>query len=266
MKRTVVISDLHCGHVVGLTHPDFDGNPGDSRSVAYKLYKKRRQCWKWYTKRIEELQPVHLLIVNGDCIDGKGKKSGGTELLTRDRNEQVDMAVGAIEAWQPKHIVMSYGTPYHTGMSEDWEDAIAKHKRLDGLVEKIGGHDTVSVNGLIFDYKHFISSSSIPHGRFTAIAKEKLWNILWAERNEYPNADVILRSHVHYFDFCGGADWLAVVTPALQAYGSKFGTRKPSGTVDFGLIYFDVIDKENYSWKHRILRFKANRREHLLEL
>lgn len=252
MKRGVVIADMHCGHQVGLTHPDFDARPQDARSVAYRLWKTRRRCWDWLTDRINAIGPLDFLIVNGDCIDGKGDKSGGTELLQTDRNEQVLMAIAAIEMFNASHIVMSYGTTYHTGRGEDWEDQIARG--VDAL--KIGGHDWLNVNGLIFDYKHHISRSIIPHGRHTAIARERLWNVLWSERGEYPKAHVYLRSHVHYHTFCGGPGWLAMTTPALQAYGSKFGARIATGTVDYGLVSFEVENEQLWTWTPHILRFK----------
>lgn len=196
-KRVVVISDLHSGHKFGLTHPDFDARPENIDSRDYKAWRVRRKCRDWYFKKAKSLKPVDVLIVNADCIEGKGPRSGGTELLTSDRNEQVDNAVACIEAWDAHDIVMSYGTPAHTGTDEDWEDAIFKHMNVSDRMRKIGGHDTISVNGVVFDYKHHIGASSVPHGRFTALARDQLWNALWAERGEYPKAQIIIRSHVH---------------------------------------------------------------------
>lgn len=242
-----------------MTPPDWDRRPENLDSPAQKAYKLRRECWRWFERKVKELQPIDGVIFVGDAIDGKGPRSGGTELLTSDRNEQVDMAAACLAEFKAKSIVMCYGTPYHTGHLEDWEDAVAKHKTLDGIVLKIGGHDYAEVEGVTFDYKHFVSSSSIPHGRHTAVARENLWNALWAEREEYPRADVILRAHVHYYDFCGSLDWLGMTLPGLQAYGSKYGTRKPSGTVDFGFVHFDVKGKDKRPWYPHILRFKKSR-------
>jgi hypothetical protein len=259
LKRVVVISDLHCGHRFGLTHPDFDARPQtpDSGSSAWKRYKLRRKCWRYVEQKAVELQPIDVLIVNGDCIDGKGKKSGATELLTTDRNVQVEMAVVAIQEFKAANVVMSFGTPYHTGVGEDWEKQI--YKEVGAL--KIGGHDWLDVNGLVFDYRHFVSRSSIPHGRHTAVARERLWSLLWAERGEYPKSDIILRSHVHYYAFCGGTGWLAMTTPSLQWYGSKFGARASSGEVDFGFVHFDVESKNDWEPDAHILRIKSPRQQ-----
>ena len=197
-KRILVISDFHSGHVLGLTHPGFDYESGRKTETAH--YQVRRTIWEWYKDKVKSLKP-DIVICNGDCIDGKGDKSGGTELLTLDRDEQCEMAIAALQVIprRPK-LFMSYGTGYHTGNNEDWEDIIAREMQA----EKIGAEDTISVNGLHINYRHHIGRSGIPHGRHTAVAKEKLWNNIWSERGEYPKADVIIRSHVHYHNYAGG--------------------------------------------------------------
>ena len=64
----------------------------------------------------------------------------------------------------------------------------------------------------------------------------------------------MLRSHVHYHSFAGGPGWLAMTTPGLQGYGSKFGARNISGTVDIGFVYFDITGKGEYTWGTKIVR------------
>lgn len=253
-KRVVVISDLHAGHVLGLTHPDF--NPAYPRgSPEYKFGLRRRELWNFYAKTLADLKPIDVLIVNGDAVDGKGTRSGGTELLTTDRDKQADMAAVAILEAEAGKVFMSYGTPYHTGTDEDWENAVASEVGA----EKIGGHDWIDVNGVVIDYRHFVSRSIIPHGRHTPIARERLWNILWAEWGEFPKSDIIIRSHVHYFNYCGGFGWMAMTTPALQGLGSKYGSRIATGSVDFGLVNFDIESKENWTWQSHILKLRQSR-------
>jgi len=249
LRRVVVVSDLHCGHIVGLTHPDFDGDRRDAE--LHKLYAARREYWNFYIREMAALRPVDILVVNGDAIDGKGERSGGTELITADRNEQVDMAVAAIEATGKPDIYMVAGTPYHVGVSEDWERQIVQ--RVKAL--KFGIHDWINVNGLTLDYRHFVSGSQIPYGRHTAVARERLWNVMWAE-DAYPHSDVIIRSHVHYFSYAGGVNWLGVTTPALQGLGTKYGAGRISGTVNFGFIHFDIAGRDDWSWSRHILKLK----------
>ena len=255
-KRLVVIADTHCGHMFGLTPPQWwlPRNPkGFSPRVKNKPRKiadTQRRMWGGYCATLNELKPIDYLAVNGDAIDGKAERSGGTELITTDREEQAHMAAQCISQAECARIFMTYGTPYHTGVDEDWESLVGDLVQ----VEEIGSHVWLDINGLTFDFKHFIGSSSIPHGRGTSIARDRLWNMLWAEREEQPLARILIRSHVHYYVAYEERMWRGIITPALQAAGTKFGARRQSGTVDMGLVYFDVYDDGSYTWQPRFLR------------
>lgn len=247
-KRVVVISDLHCGHVVGLTPPSWqfaveeDSNESIIRRNRFSEIQK--MGWDYYYEKINELKPIDILLVNGDCVDGKGPKSGSTELITADRNEQAEMAAYAILEAEANNIIMTYGTSYHTGASEDWEDLVAEKVNAT----KISSHEWIEVNGIIFDMKHFVSKSSVPHGRGTPLARAALWNIIWADQDRQEKSDIIVRSHVHYAYHCGEPrSYFGLITPALQGLGSKYGTRRCENTVDFGFVSFNI--KENGTWK-----------------
>jgi len=243
-KRVLVISDMHCGNYVGLTPTGFNSFQEDRK--AYQI-----KCWEIYLKQLKKIKPIDILIVNGDCTDGKQVRRGSADLITADIDIQVDMASICIEKVGAKKIFMTYGTPYHTGADMDYENAVAAN-----VGAQIFDHGFFDINGHIFDCKHKIGGSTIPHGRFTPTAKEHLWNVFWKDQGESPLSDIIIRSHVHYFTYCGEKSWLAITTPALQGLGSQFGARQCSGTVHFGMILFDVERKRtfsNYSWKPIIL-------------
>jgi hypothetical protein len=250
MKRVLIMSDLHCGHRVGLTPPDYWYPSG----VRGKWRKVQMACWNWYSKAIKDEGPFDVVVMNGDAIDGRGERSGGAELITTDRFEQVAMAVECIRLAQSKktRTVLTRGTPYHVGQLEDFEDTIAREV---GAV-KIGHHEWIEVEGVTFDVKHKVGSSTVPYSRSTAIKKENVWNAFWAERDESPRGDVFIRSHVHYFDYSGDADRLCMITPALQAMGTKFGAGQCVGTVDFGFIVFEVEDGA-HDWHPCLARLKA---------
>ncbi|MCP4566791.1 MAG: hypothetical protein GY841_04330 [FCB group bacterium] len=242
-KRVLVISDTHCGHLAGLTPPEYQYEYLDtSKTQRNKFAKQHKEMWQFFADVVNSLRPIDILLFNGDAIDGKGEKSGGTELLSADRAEQVNMAVQVIEFIDAKKIAMTYGTPYHGGKDEDWEAILA-----DKVGATISGHDWVDVNGLIIDFKHKVGSSSIPHGQLTPLLKSQLWGDLWAIRKKQPMADVVIRSHVHYTYLVESAYKKAIITPALQGYGSKFGVRQCENTIDLGVIYLDVHSKKDFS-------------------
>jgi hypothetical protein len=146
--------------------------------------------YKFYKETIDFLKPIDVLIVNGDTVEGKGKKSGSTEVLTADRGEQASNAACLINEADARVVEMTYGSSYHTGVSEDWEDEVAKEVVNLDKVESVGYY---KIGNLIFQARHFVGRSSVPYGRMTPLAKQHIWNVLWKERGEYPRVDVILR-------------------------------------------------------------------------
>jgi len=167
--------------------------------------------------------------------------------------EQTVYALGTSTGTYISEGYLSHNTPAHTGREEDWEDVI------DSLIEgsAIGSHSWFDINGKIFDVKHKVGSSQIPHGRLTPLAREILWNRQWAGRGEQPRADVLLRAHNHYFEQLDHDDCLGFNMPCLQGFGSKYGSRECSGTIDMGILVFDVYDNGEIKWHKRTIRGKS---------
>jgi hypothetical protein len=254
-KRVVILSDTHCGHMAGLTPPDDWGNLNHSDPHKRKLARARAEAFAFYSSRLRDLYPIDIVVFNGDAIDGSGTRSGGVEQLTTDRNEQAAMAIECLKEAKAKQYVFVAGTPYHTGEGEDFEAQVAD--ALGG--ERLHNHEWVRVNGVTFDLRHHIGSSSIPHGRATPLMKQWLWNQLWAVEDAQPKADIIIRSHVHTFTLAGGVDWIGMTTPALQLANTRFGARRCDGIVHFGFVFFDVSNDGSYQWGKRIARLEHNR-------
>jgi hypothetical protein len=241
-KRVAVLSDFHCGSDVGLTPP------------SWQQTELQAELWDTFTEMIEAIRPIDIFVGNGDLIDGKSSRWGGTDLITTDRVEQTKMATGIVNYIGAEENYFTYGTAYHAGMGEDFEAIIANN--VGGTIE---GQLWLEVYGVMFDIKHFISSSGVPHGRHTAISRDRLWNLVWADMDQQPRSDILIRSHVHYHNYCGGSNWVALTTPALQGLGCKFGTRIPSGTADFGICWFDAYDDGSFSWDSNIVLIKTQK-------
>lgn len=239
--RLVVLSDEHCGHLSGLTPIDYQGKfVTDTISKHNKLTTIQRENWNIFQNEINILRrekPIDILVNNGDFLDGLGVRSGGTELITTDRTKQIDMCEEIMNTVGADYNVIVSGTPYHTGEQEDWEEELAKRTK-----SKFESHAWLDINKTIFDFKHFIGSSGTPHTRQAPIAKEALWATLWGEANLVPKpVSYLIRSHVHYFSLIDSGDMIALTTPALQAFGSKFGARKCSGIPRIGFLSFDIL-------------------------
>jgi hypothetical protein len=181
-----------------------------------KYKAQQTEAWGWFTSACERLKPDTVVGV-GDMIDGKGKRSGGTEQVSGSWRCQTKMAVELIEATGAKRVILVYGTPYHTGEEDDYEDLIVDKLTDRGMFATISGHEFIKVHNITFDVKHKIGASSIPHGRSTALMKSKLWNSMWAERNQQPNCDVLIRGHVHYFDYVGNSLYGSMYTTVTRS-------------------------------------------------
>lgn len=259
-KRVLILSDLHCGHRAGLTPKKWWGN------LQYdKWAELRSQLWVAYSQQIQKIRPIDICIINGDCIDGRGERSGSTELITADRHEQCDIATQVILYTKADTYAMTRGTPYHTGESEDFEDVIARNINATA----IKNHMWPDVNGVVFDIRHKVGSTTVPYGKGTAISKERFWNLVHNEfAQSQPKADIIVRSHVHYFFHVEEPHWHGFITPSLQGLGSKYGGRQVSQLVHFGFIWFDIKDRETWlkkpTWQKWILTGEPQQKRKLI--
>jgi len=195
-------------------------------------------------------------MVVGDSIHGKGERSGGVELLESDRIEQAQMAAAAFRAWHPKDgTVLIYGTPSHTGKMEDFEDIIAAE-----LGTQCHGHVHWAVNGVIFDLKHKVGGSGIPHGRMTQINKAKLWNNEWRELGVQPRGDIFLRGHVHYTEetYSPATGIQCLTLPSLCGW-TKFGARQCDGVVHWGVNWWDIKPNGERTWHHEVVVLESTK-------
>jgi len=233
-KRILILSDLHCGASTGLTPPK------EQRTEL------QATLWDLYISWLDEFAPYDTLLVNGDAIDGTGDRSGGTEQITTDRLKQCDLAVACLQQVGADKVHLVAGTPYHTGCSEDFEKVIA-----DKLGGQFHSRGFFNINGREFNLKHKVGASNIPHGRLTPLAREILQNREWYLEGTEPLADVLIRSHVHYYEQIEHSGTLGFITAGLQSLGSKYGSRQCGGVVHFGLLVIDVSEAGEISWMSR---------------
>jgi predicted phosphodiesterase len=230
MKTIVFVSDLHCGSLYGLTPSAW--HTRQSR----QHYRYQREAWGTYLDMCRRWNRPDILVCVGDAINGAEAKQGGAELICVDRNQQVQMATIALEQWEAKRVVMVYGTAYHVGQgAEDYEYNIAKN--LDASIE---GHMFLKAEGLVFDIKHKIGTSSVPYGRSTAISREVVWALIKEAKSGWPKVDVVVRGHAHYFRWVEEAGKTAFICPSLQLARGRYGSREMSGDVDWGMIRLTV--------------------------
>lgn len=250
----VALGDLHCGHREGLTPPSWrerEQRPGSA-------FGKQLEAWSRYEELRRSLPRPDVVLALGDLIDGRGEVSGGTELLTTDRAEQAQMAVECLAPWRPRRgYAIVRGTPYHTGQLEEFEDAVAAGLGCRRIADRL----YPEVEGVTFDCAHEVGGSSVPHGRFTAVAREALWDLIGAADGVAPRVQVVLRAHVHYHVYCGAAGAaLALTVPALQA-STRYGRRRVRRACHWGLCWFEVSNGRVIRWAAECVQLRSARAE-----
>lgn len=250
-RRIILIGDPHCGHLTGLT-------PSDYQIDCKAFAEFRRESWVWFCNVIELMKPFDYAIYNGDMIDGKQSKSGGLELLYPDRFDQVKMAVEIAQRINANKSVVIRGTKYHVGSEENFEDDFAYRINAPVFDRFLG-----DIGGKIFDIRHKIGRSSIPHGRMTPLSRQVLWSRLKAEKDGI-KADVIIRSHVHYHVFLEENGVMAMTLPALQG-ASAYGAQECDGEVDYGIIILD-IEPDGNILKRKFLPKLASLQPQMMEI
>lgn len=222
MKKAIVISDQHCGSLVGLACPkDFD----DKTVITQK------PLWDWFAAEIKQVGKVDIVVNNGDAVDGPGHRDTIGHKTT-DTREQREIFYRAMEPIKTKQWFFTFGTPYHVTGSEDWEKQIAEHYGAtirDILFLDIEGHKC--------RFRHFIGRSNIPYGQGTPLFKEVVRDMIQALEEEASPADHLFGSHVHYsFNMGHVGQKEAYTTPCLQVPESVYGRKQAAAYYDLGFL------------------------------
>lgn len=243
--RIAIVGDMHCGHHAGLTPPRWiNGAFHHPDHPLHKLAVVSGKLWDWYIKEVKAVGAVDMVVDVGDSIDGTGEKSGGTELNDRDRNRQVQAAIDCHRVWKTSNRLFVYGTGYHTGNHEDFENQIAEEFNA-----KIGSHEWIQVNGITIDVKHHLNKGK------NALLLEIGHNQEWAESGLQPRADVLVRGHVHahriqtWYSQKNQRHVTAYSNLPLQFWATKFGGRRCSGVVHYGFTVLTITPSGEYQIK-----------------
>lgn len=235
-KRVLVLSDMHCGHNLGLTHPDYFNHMKDVQKVG----------WDFFTKNIKKLGKIDLCIVNGDACEGPGKKDN-LQHNTTDVSEQQDIAIACIEQVKANKYVFLRGTPYHVTTDHEIEDKIAA-KFGAGIYDS----RKIDVNGCVLHCRHTMGKSGTAYGSITSLQRSAIVQLLNDVESCSVKADVYIRSHIHEYELIDRDLFSAVTTPALQFKGTSYG-RKCTGFYSYGFIWMDIRSKKDFDIHKEIL-------------
>jgi len=250
--KAVFIADLHIGSHYALANPDDVPRYAPGKKIHKRLFDLWRKCID---------SPWHapdFLVLDGDIIDGKGRRAGGAEQWTTDFITQAEAAIELIRMWKAKKIVVVRGTDYH--VSPDYSGLYVE----EWLARKIGAEEvsnqghipkerrdhsawetTINVGGVVIHIAHAIGLSRVFHYMSTPIARAmlnaKLNAAILAEDERLKKKmkkirpRIVIRAHAHYYWMCDTSNSTGIILPAWQArtpymlkkgiigYGPKIG-------------------------------------------
>lgn len=255
-KHGVSISDLHCGHKFGLCPPD-RWEPESSDVVQQKIREWQMKSWEWFANKAHQCGHIDRLVINGDAVEGNGIRSGATELYEADRLKQAAIAEYCARQFDFDQATVVEGTNSHTGDAEQFEAPLAK-----ALGTHLQAHAWLEYKNCILDFKHHIGSTTVPGNVPPALGREAVWNLLWAEHELQPKANIFFRAHLHAFHAIMEDNFIAIIMPALQGW-TRYGGTRLSKTITYGFIEWWISDTGEFTWKlHRLIpRFAAAKAE-----
>lgn len=236
------IGDIHCGSKVGLWPVEEIGR----KNVGAKYL---MDC---FGHLVESWPELDLLVLMGDLIDGKQRKSDGVGLFTADLGEQV---AGAIEVLRPlaakaKLIYRIEGTPYH----EDF------HNQLAALDSELNVAQTAQVmdidlgTGILNVAHHPAGGSAMYTGAL--VDKTSVWSKVAAQCGKIPAARWIVRAHCHTYMLQDTETVTSIQNPCWQlptAHAKKTNYYKFQS--DIGGVLMIADDEEDSGYRFRCTRY-----------
>lgn len=216
MKKVLVVSDLQIGSKYSVWPEEMPIKDGG----YWRMSPKQRMladAWDKFLKLAAQIKP-DILILNGDMIEGAQEKAKGIPVITSDLGEQAEAALIILEPLRKtaEECWMIRGTSYHDSDHAGPLEKIAKdlgcvpfrpRQYSDWVLN-------LDIDGVILNFAHHISVSTGLY-RATAPDREGIWSAL-AGRSKVPDADAVIRSHVHLFCHVEHSSKHMVITPGWQ--------------------------------------------------
>ena len=276
--RVVFVADLHVGHRSGLAIPS-QSPRGDLGAPERKaLYRA------WCAATRGPWTAPDALVIDGDAVDGQGRKRGGAEQWTTDLLEQVEHAADLIRMWGARRFYVLRGSGYHvevgaTGVCA--EELLARKLHAEPYPnqehvpedrrERSGYDWYLTFDRLTFHIAHEIGVSRVFHYRSTPIAREMLHlHLNDALRHEYRRAlqlgllrdleayrtRIVVRAHAHYYWMCATSGTAGYNLPCWQARSAFQRQRGPLAIEpDIGFVGFEIT---GVRYRHEAVLWNAS--------
>jgi len=245
-KSILTISDMHVGagtSVCTLRPVISDLN------TTYKPNRLQLALNEAWYNCIDELeQKPTLLVVNGEPCDGANRRQIGQQSWSTNIQDQLNDAGKLLSDIPYENLIFVRGTPYHVQQdATNFEEILAKQMGAEKY-KAYGGEGLtdyyciVEMYGKVFNFTHHIGFNKWAAYRTTALAREMAGMVF--EKDKMGRADVIIRSHVHYFVHVEFTHTHGFTTPAWKFPDAHLFRSGLAGTTpDVGMV--EIIIESN---------------------
>jgi hypothetical protein len=172
---------------------------------------------------------IDSVVVNGDLIEGKQPKQKCAELTLVAPNDQETAAVFLmrdLRNWLEKNagrevpFYFVQGTEYHEGRGAEELETIAARVKGANIQSNFTGRYCkevldLAVDGVVVNFAHHLGGGS-GFTRSGVLDGEAVWNQITSSKGESVAADLIVRSHLHFFMHVEHVNRHALLCPCWQ--------------------------------------------------
>ena len=246
IRALVVVSDTHCGSVVGLMPPNFETSEGNK--IAHNAVQNFLwESWLDAVRFVEDTLAgsAYALVLNGDAIEGD--HHGTKQIWSKDIADHVECAgqvLGMLSRRANKTYIVR-GTECHTHNTEVTLGKILNAEKNPD--SKLPAFDRLHlrVAGVPCAFRHHIGTSVKSWTESTALAGALAEEIIQAVRNGEEPPRVVCAAHRHKFGVIQNAHGMCVVSPPWQML-TRFGFKAvPEARTQPGIYILDWRDKED---------------------
>ena len=257
IRNIVVVSDLHCGCMMGLCPSE--GVPLDGGG-KYHPSRLQRVVWGWWQEFWSDFVPhatkgePYAVVVNGDAIDGVHHSATTQITHNLERQREIARSVTCTRSAKAAAYYHIRGTEAHVGPSGEHEEALAS--ALGAIPDEDGRHARwemrLRLGKHLIHFTHHISTSTSPYAETGALNRELVNSYLntglWGDEPY----SMLVRSHRHQHSEIARRSARGkvsvVVTPAWQLKGPfifKIGARMSQPEI--GGVVIRLADDELFT-------------------
>lgn len=245
-KSVLIVGDMHTGSTTAICSKEPVTSDKDTTYRPNKLQKALYGVWQ---DCIDELvQKPDVLVINGEPCDGGNPRQLGNQSWTTNVYDQIIDSKLLVNEIPYRNILVNRGSKYHVQIEgTNFEEVFAREMNADRY-RAFGGsgytdyYILMEMNGKYFNFTHHIGFNKWAAYRTTALAREMAGMVF--EKDKMGRADIIIRSHVHYFVHVEFVHTHGFTTPAWKyPDGHLFRGGTAGTTPDIGMV--EVIIEPN---------------------